>query len=151
MTQLPDPVISHRNEKFWPRGGFLIRYGLFACCATLANLCAQELVSRALPTAPLFLSILVGTVAGFALKYLLDKRWIFADHSENYIQEAQKVALYGMFSVVTTLIFWIFELVFLQVWQTSAAKYAGAVIGITIGYAVKFALDRSFVFVEKRV
>jgi putative flippase GtrA len=128
----------------------LFRYIAFAVVATLANLCVQEIVICLAPVAPLTLSILAGTAAGFALKYILDKRFVFEDGFDGHAREAQKVALYGAFSVVTTLIFWGFEVGFWMVWGTDAAKYTGAVIGLAIGYAAKFALDRTFVFRERR-
>ncbi len=130
--------------------GMVVRYLVFAVLATLANLAAQELVIRVSPVAPLALSILAGTAAGFVLKYLLDKRWVFEDRSDSHAQELRKVTLYGAFSVLTTLIFWGFEVAFWAVWRTDLAKYIGAVLGLAIGYAAKFALDRTFVFKEGR-
>jgi putative flippase GtrA len=128
-----------------------VRYVIFALLATLANLAAQEIVMRLTPVAPLTLSILAGTVAGFVLKYVLDKKWVFDDRYGGHREELQKVTLYGAFSVLTTLIFWGFEVAFWTIWRTDLAKYAGAVLGLAIGYAAKFALDRTFVFKERRV
>ena len=128
------------------RAGMVARYLAFAVLATLANLAAQELVIRVAPVAPLAFSILAGTAAGFVLKYVLDKRWVFEDRSGSHAQELRKVTLYGAFSVLTTLVFWGFEIAFWTVWRTDLAKYTGAVLGLAIGYAAKFALDRAFVF-----
>jgi putative flippase GtrA len=127
----------------------LVRYVLFAVAATLVNLAAQELVVRIAPIAPLTASILAGTAAGFAVKYILDKRWIFYDAYTTHRDEARKVTLYALFSVVTTLVFWGFEVSFWTIWRTDIAKYTGAVLGLAIGYAAKFALDQSFVFRER--
>jgi putative flippase GtrA len=128
-----------------------VRYVIFAVLATLANLAAQEVVMRLAPVAPLTLSILAGTVAGFVLKYVLDKKWVFDDRYNGHREELQKVTLYGAFSVLTTLIFWGFEVAFWTIWRTDLAKYTGAVLGLATGYAAKFALDRTFVFKERRV
>ncbi len=128
------------------RTGMVARYLAFAVLATLTNLAAQELVIRIAPVAPLALSILAGTAAGFVLKYVLDKRWVFEDRSSSHAQEIRKVTLYGAFSVLTTLVFWSFEVAFWALWRTDVAKYAGAVLGLAVGYAAKFALDRTFVF-----
>ncbi len=130
--------------------GMLFRYGVFAIVAMIANLATQEIVIRLAPVAPLTLSILAGTAAGFVLKYILDKRFVFEDGYDGHAREAQKVALYGAFSVITTLVFWGFEVAFWMIWGTDTAKYTGAVIGLTIGYVAKFALDRTFVFRERR-
>jgi putative flippase GtrA len=127
-----------------------VRYVLFAIVATLANLITQEAVIRVAPVAPLALSILMGTAAGFILKYVLDKRWVFEDDYGGHRQELQKITLYGAFSVLTTLVFWGFEVAFWMIWQTDLAKYTGAVLGLAIGYAAKFFLDRTFVFKERQ-
>jgi putative flippase GtrA len=126
-----------------------VRYVLFAVVATLANLAAQEAVVRLAPAAPLALSIAAGTVVGFAVKYVLDKKWIFYDAFTTHREEARKISLYGLFSVVTTLVFWGFEVAFWMIWHTDFAKYAGAVLGLAIGYTAKFTLDQTFVFRER--
>ncbi len=127
-----------------------IRYVIFAIVATIANLATQEAVIRLAPVAPLTFSILMGTAAGFVLKYLLDKKWVFDDGYGGHRQELQKITLYGAFSVFTTLVFWGFEVAFWMIWRTDFAKYTGAVLGLAIGYAAKFMLDRTFVFKERR-
>jgi putative flippase GtrA len=126
-----------------------VRYLLFAAIATLANLAAQEIVVRLAPAAPLMLSILVGTGAGFVVKYILDKKWIFYDAYTTHRDEVRKVTLYGLFSIVTTLVFWGFEVTFWTIWRTDLAKYTGAVLGLAIGYAAKFLLDQTYVFRER--
>ncbi|MDQ3560230.1 MAG: GtrA family protein [Pseudomonadota bacterium] len=128
----------------------LVRYVLFAIVSTLANLLTQEMVVQNAPTAKLTLSILAGTVGGFAVKYVLDKYWIFYDAYTTPRHEAKKVLLYGLFSVATTCIFWGFEVTFWMVFKTDFAKYAGAVLGLAIGYAAKYSLDRAYVFRERR-
>lgn len=127
-----------------------IRYVVFAGIATLANLATQEAVVRVAPLSPLALSILMGTATGFILKYLLDKKWVFDDGYSGHRRELQKITLYGVFSVFTTLVFWSFEVAFWVIWRTDFAKYTGAVIGLAIGYAAKFVLDRAFVFKERQ-
>jgi putative flippase GtrA len=127
-----------------------IRYVVFAGIATLANLATQDAVVRITPLSPLALSILMGTATGFILKYLLDKKWVFDDGYSGHRRELQKITLYGVFSVFTTLVFWSFEVAFWVIWRTDFAKYTGAVIGLAIGYAAKFVLDRAFVFKERQ-
>ena len=122
------------------------RYVGFAVLATAANLLAQEATVRLAPAAPLILSVVVGTGVGFALKYVLDKHLIFLDRSRSRGEETRKVVLYGLFSVATTLVFWAFEFGFHALWGTAQAKYAGAVLGLAIGYGVKYGLDRRFTF-----
>lgn len=123
-----------------------VRYVLFAVLSTLVNFATQELALLVLPWAPLMVSVLAGTATGFAAKYVLDKKWVFYDGYTNKRDEARKVGLYGLFSVATTAIFWSFELTAWAIWQTDVAKYAGGALGLAIGYAAKYALDRRFVF-----
>jgi putative flippase GtrA len=119
-------------------------YVVFAGVATVANLAAQELFLRM--SGSLAVAILAGTAAGFATKYVLDKKWVFSDRYTTHRQELRKVTLYGAFSVATTLVFWLFEVAFWMAWGTDFAKYTGAVLGLAVGYAIKFVLDRTFVF-----
>ncbi len=125
------------------------RYVVFAIIAGLVNLLTQALVFRFMPIEPLALSILAGTAAGFAVKYWLDKHWIFFDETVALRHEINKVFLYGLFSAATTLVFWGFELAFLAVWKTEFAKYLGAVIGLAVGNFAKYFLDREFTFNQK--
>ncbi|HYF54012.1 MAG TPA: GtrA family protein [Salinarimonas sp.] len=124
-----------------------IRYVLFAVISTVANLLVQEMVTRAVPWATLLPGLLAGTVTGFVVKYVLDKRYIFNDAYSTAGAEARKVSLSALFSILTTLVFWGFEISFWLIWGTDLAKYSGAVLGISIGYVIKYALDRRFVFV----
>lgn len=123
-----------------------VRYVLFAVLATIANIGTQELAINISPIAPLTVSILAGTIVGFALKYVLDKLYVFSDAYEGRADEARKVFLYGAFSVLTTVIFWGFEMAAWTIWETSTAKYAGAVLGLAIGYAAKYVLDKRYTF-----
>jgi putative flippase GtrA len=127
----------------------LVRYLGFAVLSTAANLLTQEAVFRLSPIAPLAVSILAGTGVGFAMKYVLDKVWVFSDAFESRSDELRKITLYGLFSIFTTLIFWAFELASYAIWRTDFAKYSGAVVGLGIGYVLKFMLDRAFVFQER--
>ena len=123
-----------------------IRYVIFAAFSTAVNLLTQGLAFKWAPFLPLMTSIACGTIAGFAVKYVLDKRWIFYDRYESADREFWKVLLYGVFSAMTTLVFWATEISFWTIWRTPSAKYSGAVIGLAIGYAAKYGLDRNYVF-----
>lgn len=125
---------------------YAARYIAFAAFATLTNLVTQEAAVRAVPLAPLVVSMTAGTVVGFAVKYVLDKNWIFFDQVEGRYHEFRKISLYGLFSVFTTLVSWSFEAGFWSLWGTSVAKYSGAVIGLAVGYAAKYELDRRYTF-----
>jgi peptidoglycan biosynthesis protein MviN/MurJ (putative lipid II flippase) len=124
-----------------------VRYVLFAIVSMLANLAVQEFVVQALaPENALTASMLAGTAAGFAIKYILDKRWIFDDRYASSTAELKKILLYGTSGVATTALFWATELSFWHIWQSEAAKFYGATLGLGAGYAGKYVLDRTFVF-----
>jgi putative flippase GtrA len=142
MTSAPPIPASGRPSRAEIAG----RYVLFAVIATAMNLGAQAIVYALVPVQALALSMLAGTGVGFAVKYLLDKRWIFFDGYHGPAKEARKIFLYGSFSVAMTLIFWGFEIGFLKIWGTNTAKYAGAIIGLAIGNFLKYLLDSNFTF-----
>ncbi len=147
MTSLGDPIPQIKRTAGRPRpdASRIALYVAFAVAATAANLLAQAAV-MAVDGQALTASILTGTAVGFGMKYLLDKLFVFEDAYSSPVQEARKVFLYGAFSVVTTLIFWAFEAGFWLAWETELAKYTGAVIGLAIGYALKFWMDWKYVF-----
>jgi putative flippase GtrA len=126
----------------------VVRYALFAALATLANLAAQRLVLGAAgrEAAGFALAVLMGTAVGLVVKYLLDKRWIFDDRSTGVAAHGQRFGLYTAMGAVTTLIFWGTETAFWLVWRTDLMREAGAVLGLMVGYVVKYRLDRRFVF-----
>lgn len=125
----------------------VVKYAFFALVATLCNLGSQRIVLASAPDDLAFaLALVVGTGVGLVVKFLLDKRWIFNDPRETPRQEIHKFWLYTITGIGTTLIFWASESLFWFVWQTDLMREIGAVIGLTIGYVIKFNLDRRFVF-----
>lgn len=127
-----------------------LRYAAFAIIATLANLGAQRIVLAMLDAkGELAAAILAGTAVGLVVKYFLDKRWIFFDASTGVAAHGKRFTLYTAMGVITTLIFWGFETVFWLVWRTDMMREVGAVIGLGIGYVVKYELDRRFVFPQR--
>ena len=125
----------------------ILRYAAFAMLATLANLATQRLVLQAGDSGLHFASaVAAGTLAGLVIKYLLDKRWIFADPSQGLRSHGRKFTLYTAMGLVTTAIFWGTETAFWLTWHSEFMRELGAVIGLGIGYVVKYRLDRRFVF-----
>tara|TARA_B100000780_G_scaffold267330_1_gene224297 strand:+ start:149 stop:571 length:423 start_codon:yes stop_codon:yes gene_type:complete len=130
----------------------VFRYTFFAILATLANLAAQRAVLWFGDSGTLFaLAVGTGTGVGLVLKYFLDKRWIFEDLSSGVKEHGKKFSLYTAMGIVTTTIFWGTETGFWLVWQTDMMRELGAVIGLSIGYVVKYCLDRRFVFTGTRL
>ena len=127
------------------------KYVLFAIIATLANLFSQFMMIEmiTLPFYPLYWGILVGTLIGLFVKYYLDKHYIFYFQTQSKRQDMKKFLIYSTMGVLTTLIFWFFELSFNYFFANVYAKYVGALIGLSIGYVTKYNLDKRFVFNER--
>lgn len=126
-------------------------YIAFAVLATGVNLLTQELVVRVYAGAfALYLAILAGTAAGLLSKYLLDKRYIFHHTTQSLEEDVGKFFAYTGTGIVTTLIFWGFELGFEAIIGNKTARYIGACIGLAIGYGIKYRLDKRYVFVQRR-
>jgi hypothetical protein len=131
------------------KGGF---YVLFAIFATVLNLGSQWVVltlgaglglGRDVLLVP---ALVTGTGLGLLLKYALDKIYIFEDASTGLKTHARKFSLYTAMGLVTTAIFWGTEYLFALLDPTGDLLYLGGAIGLAIGYAIKYQLDRRFVF-----
>ncbi|MEL6531896.1 MAG: GtrA family protein [Pseudomonadota bacterium] len=127
----------------------IFRYGAFAVIATLVNLAGQELVLLLGQGAALVaLAVVFGTGLGLVVKFALDKRWIFYDRSP---KQAQQFSLYTVMGIATTAIFWATVAVFIWLWDSDLARIIGTILGLTVGYVVKFNLDRRFVFTDAQL
>ena len=122
-------------------------YVAFAVVATLVNIGVQRL-SIAAYEGPYFLAVAIfaGTLVGLVVKYFLDKKWIFHDVGTSVSKDSKQFLLYALMGVVTTAIFWGAEAISWMLWQTHTAREIGAVIGLAVGYVIKYQLDRRFVF-----
>ena len=126
------------------------KYSLFAVLATLLNLSAQEVVVRTYDGSfAIYLAMAFGTLAGLVSKYLLDKNYIFQFITTSHREGFRKFTLYGLTGVATTAIFWGFELGFDSLIGGKIARYMGAIIGLSIGYGVKYQLDKRYVFARQ--
>ncbi len=122
-------------------------YAAFAAFATLVNLVTQHASLAAYDGAfGLWLAIGAGTLTGLVTKYLLDKRWIFADFDRGAAQHARKFSLYTLMGILTTAIFWGSEIAFHEIFGTAFWRDVGAVLGLAVGYTIKYRLDKQFVF-----
>ncbi len=125
----------------------IIRYVAFAIVATVANLGVQRLTLMAGNDAKWFiLAMCLGTLTGLGVKFILDKHWIFFDRATGIRANSRQFVLYAAMGLLTTAIFWITETLFWVIWNTHMMRELGAVIGLMIGYTIKYNLDRRFVF-----
>ena len=126
------------------------RYALFAAISTGVNLLFQYFSFLVYSdVAALYLAMFVGTLAGLVAKYILDKKYIFYHTPKDKTDDARKFLLYSFMGIFTTMIFWGTEITFNTLFQSPYAKYIGAVIGLSIGYVIKYFLDKKYVFVHK--
>ncbi|MDC3295033.1 GtrA family protein [bacterium] len=125
-------------------------YISFALIATLFNLMSQEISYRFI-VAPyeLTISMLIGTLVGLIVKYYLDKKYIFKFTEKLYEKNLINFILYSCMGIFTTILFWITEFAFDYWFGSKTMRYVGAIIGLSIGYTLKYNLDRKFVFIER--
>ena len=127
-----------------------LKYIIFAVIATLANLGAQRFIlSIGKDENPIILAILIGTIIGLVIKYQLDKKWIFYFKNVRFINETGNFFLYSFFGLFTTSIFWITELFFWITTKDQVMRELGAIIGLTIGYILKYHIDKKYIFKKK--
>ncbi len=125
-------------------------YVIFAAIATISNLATQE-ISYQLYTESfrLAVSIFFGTLVGLIVKYILDKKYIFKYQTAAEESDFKVFLLYSCMGLATTVIFWVTEFAFDYWFETKFMRYVGAVIGLSVGYIVKYSLDKKYVFVER--
>lgn len=126
-----------------------IKYAAFAVLAIIVNVVSQDMAIQIYTGIfSLYISMAFGTITGLVVKYILDKKYIFAFTASNMADDGKKFVLYSFMGVATTLIFWGTELSFQYLFATKIMRYVGAVIGLAIGYTVKYHLDKKFVFLR---
>lgn len=126
-----------------------VLYTLFAVLSTVINI-GSQMLSIWIYKGPLSveISILVGTVMGLPLRYFLEKRYIFNFTSKNLVHDGKLFVFYSAMGVITTLIFWGTEYTFHLIYDTDFMRYLGGVFGLSIGFYVKYQLDKKYVFVN---
>jgi len=126
-----------------------VLYTLFAIVSTAINICSQML-SIWVYKGPFSveISILVGTAMGLPLRYFLEKKYIFEFTSKNLIHDGKLFVFYSAMGVITTLIFWGIEYAFHLIYDTDLMRYLGGIIGLSIGFFIKYKLDKKYVFVN---
>lgn len=129
-----------------------ILYGVFAAIAAAANIGCQSLITWLYVgqyTVPI--SILFGTVVGMPIKYELEKHYIFKFKAESLTHEGSVFTTYSLMGVVTTALFWGIEYAFHIIFEMDVMRYLGGLVGLTLGYLIKYQLDKRFVFVGRNV
>ena len=96
-------------------------------------------------------AMIMGTIVGLLVKYILDRKWIFRKPKSSIKIHSKNFLLYSLTGTFTTAIFWFSEATFWYIWQTDEMREIGAIIGLCIGYTVKYNLDCRYVFNKKRL
>lgn len=94
------------------------------------------------------LALGVGTVSGFVFKFIVDKFIVFEERTTTIEKTTKQIFLYFLFAILTTAIFWGFEFLFKILFTKGNMYLIGGIIGLTIGYTIKFLLDKTYVFVD---
>jgi putative flippase GtrA len=92
------------------------------------------------------LSIIAGTLFGLPIRYFLEKKYIFNFITKGLKQDSRLFFLYSFYGIFTTGIFWVTEYLFHLVFFADFMRYLGGVIGLSIGFFVKYQVDKRFVF-----
>lgn len=122
-------------------------YSIFAIIATAVNLSAQWVCVRLYDGVfYVILSMIIGTGVGLVVKYILDKRYIFKYQTQSIAHDSKVFVFYTAMGLITTVIFWGFELGFDYIYQSEKMRLVGGGIGLAIGYVSKYYLDKRFVF-----
>ncbi len=122
-------------------------YALIALLATAINIACQAAVVY-FYQGPYYLqlSVLTGTAAGLPVKYVLEKKCIFSFTADNLAHDTRLFFLYSFLGVFTTALFWGIEYLFHIWFGTDTMRYVGAAVGLSIGYIIKYQLDKHWVF-----
>lgn len=128
--------------------GLVVRYSVFAAVATAGNLGVQWAVLAA--GAPLWGAIGAGTAVGLVTKFQLDSRLIFKQSACTSGNVAYRFILYAGTGMLTTGMFWGAELVGYACSGTALGRNLGAVVGLAVGYWLKFRMDERLVFAAER-
>jgi putative flippase GtrA len=127
-------------------------YALVSALATAANIGTQAVSMWVYSGASaVALSVLLGTAMGFPIKYVLEKKHVFAFKADNLGHDTRLFILYGFMGVFTTAIFWGIEFAFHRLFGTDGMRYLGGALGLTVGSYIKYHLDKRFVFKQEWV
>ena len=122
-------------------------YIFFAMVSTVFNLLTQRIILSVNKTDLFFfIAILSGTAVGLFIKFFLDKSYIFFDKKNDISHLGKKFGLYSLMGTFSTIIFWGTESMFWVIWRQENMRELGAILGLTIGYLIKYKLDKRYVF-----
>ena len=122
------------------------KYVFFCIIAIFLNLTSQRIFIELIFVDNYIIALFFGTLAGLISKYILDKHYIFKDFDHSLKNNSKKFTMYTFNGVLTTIIFWCTESLFYFIYSTTFARELGAIVGLSIGYLLKYKLDKKYVF-----
>ena len=125
-------------------------YVIFSLVATTVNLLTQKIIFSTInQEVTLYLAMVSGTLAGLIVKYVLDKKWIFKFAPVSKKEDLATFFLYTCAGIFTTFVFIVFEMTFYYFFDFEGAQYVGGAIGLSLGYTLKYFLDKKYVFTKE--
>ena len=123
----------------------IVRYALICASTSALNLLIQWGCTAGAGLG-VSLSLLIGTAGALVPKYVLDRNLVFAGHGADLSTDTGRFFLYASLGAAMTLLFWAIELGLVAAWDDPAAQYVGGAVGLLVTHALKYQLDRRFVF-----
>lgn len=125
----------------------IFQYAIAAFGATVVNIGAQWLIVKTFGSGSsvIYISVLIGTVVGLIAKFAMDKYLIFSDKAGGS-QAITQMTKYAATGILTTLVFWGVELGFHYAYGSDLMRYVGGVVGLAVGYTLKYMIDTKYVF-----
>lgn len=122
-------------------------YIFFALIAIITNIITQDIIlSLYNGKFDIWIAIIIGTTIGLITKYILDKNYIFNIKKTSNKYATSLFIPYTATGILTTAVFWSMEFGFYYMFGTKEMQYLGAIIGLSIGYIIKYHLDKHYVF-----
>lgn len=131
-------------------------YFFFSLSSIFMNVGAQSIVFAIISREQLdmLVAIFFGTAISFIFKYYMDKKYVFKAKKSTKKKENQRIFLYTLFSVFTTLLYIGTEMAahyFLsENFFFGAKEEFGATVGLIAGYIIKYHLDNNITFKEEK-
>lgn len=128
-----------------------VAYLLFGFLASALNIGSQAISFYFMgrDTQDVFIAMVVGTAVGFVFKYYVDKKVIFKHTSITVSMEGVVALKYTLFSILTTLVYILFEMFAHTYFEHCCKEEVGAALGLLVGYIIKYYLDKHYTFINK--
>jgi hypothetical protein len=126
---------------------FTLLYSFFVAVGITTNLITQLLVAKVLTQVfQIYIGMSLGALTSMLVKFQLDRHYIFLCRPSSLITRGRQFFFYSLFGIVNISCFWSAELTFHFLFQAPSMRYVGAFIGLIVGHALKYRVDKRLVF-----